>query len=448
MSILGSLRFRLMLAATIWVMVVLAAGFVAFSYICRTQVETQAVEELEDHVAELERIARFSKDSENILPFSDPRYEAAMSGFYWQVGEAGAVRHASASLAGREIGALPQDANKSGAAEQREVDGPSGPMLAITKFAPASEGSTRFAVGMDKRHIEAAVREFDGIIAAALGSLGAVLLASVLAFITWGMAPFGKLAHAMREVRAGATQSVEGRHPTEVQPLVNELNSMIKGQRDSLQRARAQAGNLAHALKTPLAIVTDEAFLLGQRGESAAAHTIADQCKAMQVHIDHHIARARAQAVSRMPGLRSSVSQNIAGIVSALGRLHVQSGIEIEQNVDASLHAAMDEQDLSELVANLIDNAYKFARSRIAVTATALGSESLLISIEDDGPGLPPEARDRVFAPGVRLDETRPGTGLGLSIVRDLIELYEGKIELSASSLGGLAARVALPRQA
>jgi signal transduction histidine kinase len=252
----------------------------------------------------------------------------------------------------------------------------------------------------------------------------------------------------MREVRAGATQSVEGRHPTEVQPLVNELNSMIKGQRDSLQRARAQAGNLAHALKTPLAIVTDEAFLLGQRGESAAAHTIADQCKAMQVHIDHHIARARAQAVSRMPGLRSSVSQNIAGIVSALGRLHVQSGIEIEQTVDVSLHAAMDEQDLSELVANLIDNAYKFARSRIAVTATALGSESLLISIEDDGPGLPPEARDRVFAPGVRLDETRPGTGLGLSIVRDLIELYEGKIELSASSLGGLAARVTLPRQA
>jgi signal transduction histidine kinase len=164
------------------------------------------------------------------------------------------------------------------------------------------------------------------------------------------------------------------------------------------------------------------------------------------MHIDHHIARARAQAVSRLPGTRSSVAENIANVMTALARLHIQRGIHVEQNLDCQLQVAMDGQDFSELVANLIDNAYKFARSRIIVRAEPINGEFLRLVVEDDGPGLPPQAREIVFAPGIRLDETRPGTGLGLSIVRDLLELYQGEIELGTSTLGGLAATLKLRR--
>lgn len=448
MRVWDSLRFRLMAASAVWIVVALAAGYFAFSAIFRAQVEQEFDDELHVHVQEVERITRFNRQGAAVerLPFSDPRYEDALSGFYWEVSAGEQVLFSSGSLQGRALGALPQDRARSSEPIVESVAGPTGPMLVIAKFGDASEGGYRFALGTDRRHIEAAIREFDGALLASVASLGAVLVATVLGLISFGLAPFHRLARALREVRSGATQSVEGNHPTEVQPLVAELNMLIKGQRDALQRARAQAGNLAHALKTPLAIVADEAFQLGERGEANAAEVISQQSVAMQMHIDHHIARARAQAVSRLPGTKSDVSENIANIMNALARLHVQRGIQVAQNLEAGLNVAMDGQDFAELVANLVDNAYKFARSRIIVSARVIDDGWLCVAVEDDGPGLPPQAREIVFAPGIRLDETRPGTGLGLSIVRDLLELYQGEIELGVSSLGGLTAVMKLRR--
>ena len=448
MSVWGSLRFRLMAAAAIWVVVALTAGYLAFSSIFSSQVKREFDDELHVHVQEVERITRFNRQGAVVeqLPFSDPRYEDPDSGFYWEVSTADHVLFSSGSLQGRALGPLPQDRAQSPTPIVDEVDGPTGPMLVIAKFGPESEGGYRFALGTDQRHIDAAIREFDGVLLTALASLGAILLATVLGLITFGLAPFHKLAKAMREVRSGAALSVEGNHPTEVQPLVTELNTLIRGQRDALQRARAQAGNLAHALKTPLAIVSDEAFQLDERGDKVAAKVIAEQSRAMQMHIDHHIARARAQAVSQLPGTRSDVAENIASIMNALARLHVQRCIQASLNLDTQLRVAMDGQDFAELVANLVDNAYKFARARVIVTAQPIDDEFLHVTVEDDGPSLAPELREIVFAPGVRLDETRPGTGLGLSIVRDLLELYQGDIELGASSIGGLSARMKLRR--
>jgi len=437
-----SLRVRLIAAAIAWLVASLAAGYFAFSYIFSTQVEAQFDEELEVHAEEIERITRFNRQGAAVerLPFSDPRYEDLDSGFYWEVEGPQRVMFASGSLGGRQLGMLPQDAMQDGNPRIETVEGPTGPMIVIARYGPAEEGGYRFAVGTDVRHVEAAIREFDGTLLVALGTLGATLIAAVLGLVTFGFAPFSRLAHAMREVRSGATLEVEGRYPTEVQPLVTELNSLIKAQRESLQRARAQAGNLAHALKSPLAIAADEAFQLDLRGEKDAARVIAEQCKAMQLHIDHHIARARAQAVSRLPGTRSNVAENIATVVTALARLHMPRGIQVEQQLDRDLQVAMDGQDFAELVANLIDNAYKFARNRIVVTARPDGEDGIVVMVEDDGPGLPPQVRDIVFAPGIRLDETRPGTGLGLSIVRDLVELYRGEVVLGTASIGGLAA--------
>jgi signal transduction histidine kinase len=443
-----SLRFRLIAAAAVWLVVALVAAFLALSYIFRTQVEAGFEDELQIHAEEVERITRFNRQGAALqhLPFSDPRYEEPLSGFYWEVRGPEGVRFASGSLQDRVIGPLPQDADPLAKPHIERVNGPSGPMIINARYGPQSEGGLRFAVGTDVRHVEAAIKEFDQLLFLALGGLAAVLLLTVLGLVTFGMAPFSRLAQAMREVRAGAALSVEGKHPTEVQPLVSELNTLIKGQRDALQRARAQAGNLAHALKSPLAIVADEAYQLDQRGDTAAGVMIAGQCKAMQMHIDHHIARARAQAVSRLPGTQSNIAENIAGVVSALSRLHINKGVDIEQRLDPAIHAAMDGQDLSELVANLIDNAFKYAKSRVIVNATAIDNGFVRIVVEDDGPGLPPQVREIVFSPGIRLDETRPGTGLGLSIVRDIVELYQGEVELGTSYLGGLSASLKLRR--
>jgi signal transduction histidine kinase len=448
MAVLQSLRFRLIAVASVWMVVALSVGFLALSHVFRTQVEAEFDDELIVHSEELERITRFNREraASDSLPFSDPRYDDPRSGFYWEVQGADGVLFASSSLQGRRIGPLPQDADPSRQPWIATATGPSGPMIAIARFGPESEGRLRFVLATDLRHIEAAVREFDGLLFLALASLGGVVILSALGLVTIGMAPFSRLAQAMRDVRAGATLGVEGNYPAEVQPLVTELNTLIKGQRDTLQRARAQAGNLAHALKGPLAIAADEAFQLDQRGQVKSASTIADQCKAMQLHIDHHIARARAQVVSRLPGTQANVAEIVAGVVSALSRLHIRKGVQVDQRLDGQVRAAMDGQDLSELIANLIDNAFKFAEERILVSVEAIDDIHIRVTVEDDGPGLPAEAREIVFSPGVRLDETRPGTGLGLSIVRDLLELYGGEIELQTSSLGGLSASLRLKR--
>lgn len=443
----NSLRFRLALAAGFWATIAMVAGFFVLSSIFRAHVTEQFYEELGVHVEELERLHSLDDEPPRTLQaqFSDPRYDLPLSGYYWEVRSTQGGGTVSASLVGRSIGQIPEDGRQPGDLHSHRITGPTGPLLLVELAVPSLKGGLTYIVGTDERHLERAVGEFDRVLIVSLVGLGGVLVASVLGFVTFGLAPFSALARAMRRVRSGEALRVEGRYPSEVQPLVSELNSMIVGQQESLQRARAHAGNLAHGLKGPLAIIADEAFQLEERGQVSASGVIAEQCRAMQLHIDHHIARTRAQAMARTPGIRSDVGTIVAGVASALSRLHAGSGVAIDCDVQPGLYCALDGQDLNELLANLVDNAFKFAKSRIVVHASKTNEATVRISIEDDGPGLPPEAHEVVFSPGARLDESRSGTGLGLAIVRDLVELYRGKIVLGQSPLGGLLVQLWLP---
>lgn len=442
-----SLRFRLILAATFWVVVAMIAAFFLLSSIFRAHVTEQFYEELAVHVEELERLDALRASSPESLHqrFSDPRYDVPLSGFYWEVRRPNGPNDSSASLQGRSLGEMPSGKADTGDMVSHRVEGPTGPLLVTVLHHHHEPDATSYLVGTDERHLERAVSGFDSVLAWSLAGLGAVLVLSVAGFVVSGLAPFGSLARAMRKVRSGETKSIEGRYPSEVQPLVTELNSMITGQQESLQRARAHAGNLAHGLKGPLAIIADEAFMLQQKGDESSGALITEQCRAMQVHIDHHIARTRAQAMARTPGTRSDVSKVVGGVVAALSRLHADRDVALECEISPNLYASLDEQDLNELTANLLDNAFKFARSRIVLRAEAFDDEAMQLVIDDDGPGLPAEARERVFMPGARLDESKPGSGLGLAIVRDLVELYRGKILLKDSPLGGLRVSVILP---
>ena len=435
-----SLRFRLLSATAVWVALGFIAAFFALSAIFRDHVTEQFFEELHVHVDELERLTTSNENGEVVLQsvFSDPRYEIPGSGFYWEVRNDEQAVLKSASLGEGSMGHV--DHPRPLVERPRLFSqGPTGKLLLTEIETPLPGGGVRsYLVGTDERHLETLVADFNQTLIAALAVLGFAMIGAAAAIAAFGLAPFRKLTASLRDVRSGATQTLEGRHPQEVAPLVRELNGLIASGRRSVETARAQAGSLAHALKTPLAIVTSEAYELDARGEPESASAIIEQCRTMQRHIDHHIARARASAVSKLPGVRCDVATVARQVSAALGRLHAQSGVELNMDIADELNLAMDEQDLREVLGNLLDNAFKHAHSRIDVGAARLESGAIRIAVQDDGPGIEPENRDRVLEPGERLDRKAAGSGLGLAIVRDLVNLYGGQLELGQPPLGGL----------
>jgi signal transduction histidine kinase len=259
-----------------------------------------------------------------------------------------------------------------------------------------------------------------------------------------GMASFRDLRQRLADVHEGRDRAVVGDFLAEVQPLVNDLNAMLAHRDRRVAEALAKAGDLAHGLKTPLAVLAHEADRAAEAGHRELAETLAQQVDRMHRQIEYHLAHARAAASGATPGARCSVAESAAGIVRTLQRLHAQRGIAIDVSVAEPHVVRGQREDLDEMLGNLLDNACKWARSRV-VLSSSNGGGGVLITVEDDGPGLAASMREAVLQRGVRADQAAPGSGFGLAIVRDLAELYDGSIVLDASPLGGLRARLQLP---
>jgi signal transduction histidine kinase len=254
--------------------------------------------------------------------------------------------------------------------------------------------------------------------------------------------------HDLRSRLAGLHQSggrLAGEYPREVQPLVDDLNALLDHRDQALRRAVARAGDLAHGLKTPLAILAREAEGAGAAGQTAIAEAICEQVERMRRHVDYHLAHARAAAAGSTPGIRASVRESADGLVRALLRLYADQGIQIGVDAAAALDVRAQREDLDEMLGNILDNACKWARSRIHLSCAAQDGHVVTI-VDDDGAGLAEDMRSAVLERGVRADETTRGTGLGLAIVRDLAELYGGSIALDRSPAGGCRAVLRLPR--
>src|SRR5882724_5673752 len=261
-----------------------------------------------------------------------------------------------------------------------------------------------------------------------------------------GLAPFGRLRRQLSGVRDGSGRRIEGTYPIEVQPLVNDLNSLLERREQIVRRALAKAGDLAHGLKTPLAVLAQEAEQAGALGHHDLATTLRQLVERMQRQVDYHLARARATASARAAlGLRCSVLPSVEGLVRTMRRLHAERELRIDAEVSPAHEIRGRREDLDEMLGNLLDNACKWARSRVAISS-ALDHDQLLISVDDDGTGLDPSLRAEVLRRGVRADQQVRGSGLGLAIVSDLAELYGGSVTLETSSLGGTRARLQLPR--
>jgi signal transduction histidine kinase len=270
------------------------------------------------------------------------------------------------------------------------------------------------------------------------------LLAAGFVQVRSGLTGLSRLREKLADVHAGRESAIDGEYPSEVQPLVDDLNALLDTHDRNVTRAQAKAGDLAHGLKTPLAILAQEADRARAAGHADLADAVAGEVVRMRRQIDYHLAHARAAASAAAPTARVSIAEAVEGLQRTVSRLYAERGLSITAAI-ATEHAFRGQRaDLDEMLGNLLDNACKWAH-RLVHVASAVDAGRVTITIDDDGPGLPAEMRAAVLRRGVRADETAPGDGLGLAIVRDLATVYGGEVSLAASPLGGLRAVLTLP---
>ena len=271
-----------------------------------------------------------------------------------------------------------------------------------------------------------------------------VLMALGLTQVRSGVSSVNELRDRLARVRDGRDRRLEGTYPSEIQPLVDDLNSLLDLREQTVQRALARAGDLAHGLKTPLAVLSHEAERVDAAGQRELAAAMTQQVERMRRQIEYHLAHARAAASGAAIGANCAVSASIDGLVRTLRRLHADRGLAIDAAVAPDHVVRAQREDVDEMLGNLIDNACKWARSRVRIESRRAG-DRVAVTVDDDGPGIAAPLRDAVLQRGVRLDEAAPGSGLGLAIVRDLAGVYGGAIALDGSPLGGLRAELTLP---
>jgi signal transduction histidine kinase len=273
---------------------------------------------------------------------------------------------------------------------------------------------------------------------------GLLLMFAGIFALRQGLQSFERLGRRLVAVRVGQAARIEGTYPTEIEPLVNDLNALLSSRERAVSRALATAGDLAHGLKTPLALLSQEAERAKALGLHELASAIDQLVERMRRQVDYHLAQARAASAGKDAGAHCAVSESVDGLVRTMGKLYAERDLAVQVNVLTDHIVRAQREDLDEMLGNLLDNACKWAMTTVAI-GTAQVCTSIVITVEDDGPGLALIDREKVLQRGVRADEAAPGSGLGLTIVRDLAELYGGTITLCQSDLGGLQARLALP---
>jgi signal transduction histidine kinase len=295
-------------------------------------------------------------------------------------------------------------------------------------------------------HHPSAPRFFHGVFAhvTAVSILALLCMLAGFSQVRRGLSPVNRLRERLVAVHQGRERRVDGTYPAEVQPLVNDLNALLDHREQAVRRAVSRAGDLAHGLKTPLAVLSHEADRAAAAGQHELAAAVSQQVDRMRRQVESHLAHARAAASGATPGARCSVAESAEGLARTMLRLHADRGLAISVRVAPEHSVRCQREDLDEMLGNLLDNACKWGKSRVTIESAA-ADQSIVITVDDDGSGIDPSMRDVVLQRGVRADEAAPGSGFGLAIVRDLAELYGGAIALDRSPDGGLRARLTLP---
>lgn len=444
----GSLKFRLYATAAIAIALALGVAAVALTSLFHQQVQLRVRAELGNHMLQLVSKVDLT-GGETLLSdetMADPRFDKPYSGLYWTVQGEGMAPENSRSLWDQTLAGVGNQ-SAPGRPAYFEAPGPDGQMLYVmqeTVVAATQTGDRKvvLSVGIDHAELDQAVASFRGSLITYLGIIAALLLAATGLQVGIGLKPLSALRDRVSAIRSGASQRLDGSYPDEVRPLVDEINELVNARDESLERARARAGDLAHALRTPLTVMGSLASDIERAGKHTIAGALREQTEVMRRSVERELARAR-MASGRSTALFAP-RETLERMVQAMRRM--PRGNEIDWQLDALSDArvAVDGDDLLELFGNLLDNARKWANGKVRVSMEAAAS-TLTVIIEDDGPGVADESLRDIAQRGQRLDETRQGSGLGLAIVSDLASAYGLGISYARSSLGGLAATVTFP---
>ena len=451
MTIKGnSLRLRLIAMAALWCAVALIAAWALLSALFADQVgrgfDEQLAAQLEGVMAASEWDAKGTPGLRRPLP--DPRFQQPLSGWYWQISGVDGPLLRSRSL---WDATLPKPNETGSGTIFEDFVGPNGTQLRLVARrltldeAPDENGGVfLFQLAGDGAAGQADIDRFDRLLAAALVILGLGLIAAMVLQVQIGLRPLAHIGRALAAIRAGRAEQLQGAFPAEIQPLADEIDTLLGHQAAVIGRARAHAGDLAHALKTPLAVLANEAAASENRGDSELGTLVQRQVVEMRRQVDRHLSRARTAAAAGVLGAHCPIQPVLAELARVLTRLHAERGVQIVVEAEPDLAFAGEREDLQEMLGNLMDNACQWAQGKVRVEMRGTGTK-VLLSVDDDGPGLAPERRTEVMARGSRLDESKPGSGLGLAIVADMAGLYQGSLSLHDSGLGGLSARLELP---
>ncbi|WP_291826969.1 sensor histidine kinase [Bosea sp. (in: a-proteobacteria)] len=447
-----SIGARLFISAAVCCALVLMLAGVGLTTFYRRSAERGFDERLSVYIKELiaDLAAPPETERQAIGDLGEPRFDLPLSGWYWQIirldGERPTIR-ASRSLVGGQLPKLldqPIVPNARGIRESY-ISGPDDRSLRILEreIDVGEDGRFTVAVAAPSDELDADIRDFRFALTMTFVLLGLALVASTIVQVRFGLRPLARLRSAVGMVRTGETPRIVGQYPPDLAPLAGELNLLIDANHEILDRARTQVGNLAHALKTPLSVVLNEA----EAGEGHLAETVKTQAAVMRDQVQYYLDRARAAALSGALGGVTEVVPSLDALIRTFAKISQGRGIAGSHSVSTGVRFRGDRQDFEEMLGNLLDNAFKWAESSVAVSLdpAPAGSGRIVLLIDDDGPGLPDDARADMLKRGRRLDEGTPGSGLGLSIVVDLAKLHGGELSLERSPLGGLRARLTLP---
>ncbi len=433
----------MILTAAAWITILLIGGGAALDRVLTTSVEQNFDNQLEYVLTAMIASAEIGPDGEIRMnrPLGDQRFLEPNSGLYWQITGAGAMPFPSRSLWDRALS--PPVEHNDQTVHFRNSNEFADEPLRIAERAiklPDSDVAWTFMVAQSRDSLDAQITQLRSVLVTSflLLALGLIILAALQTF--YGLWPLRAVRMAIAQMRSGRESRVTDALPDEVMPMVNELNALLDHNEKQAEESRRHAGNLAHALKTPLTVIMNSATAQSPD----LAETVIREATTMRRQVDHHLARARAVGRRGHSHSRAQVWESLESVERAVGRLY--SHVRLDMAGDKTLAARVERQDLDEILGNLIENAAKYGGGSVFVTVED-SADFVEMIVEDDGQGIPESERERLFDRGARLDTGKPGTGLGLAIVRDVVDIYGGTVELEESEdLGGLSVRLKLPK--
>ena len=446
-----SLKFRLFAASAICIVGALVLYWSVLTQVFEQHVSERLYNELEAHLNQLTTRLEASDSGEVTISdiLDNPRFERPFGGLYWQVKTAGGDLFSSRSLWDQTITAPVVQGRTGAVSRHRDVKSNAGALLLVERAVVMKAGErdlqVQLVVAMDQAELDKARASFASDVLVLVSLLALFLFAAMAVQTLIGLRPLSTLRQRVNAMSSNRQDVLQGQFPAEVEPLVDELNGLLNERAEMVDRARASASDLAHGLKTPLAILSAEGRAIEEAGHDDIAREVNLQIGVMNRQIERQLARARARGQQRLAGQGTELRPVISKLVRAFRQLPRGNDISWQEDIADGLFADIDVMDLEEIAGNVLDNARKWTEDEVHVSGRLHGEDEVAIVFKDNGPGLPPEQTLAVTRRGSRMDEDAPGSGLGLAITQDILEIYNGRMNIENLRPHGLQIEIVLP---